>query len=607
MAKSMVTKLLKIIFFGGLCSLLFIEVLFAGRDGEYSDRYPKFSIIVQTDSSILFAGAWVNRYIIAERMMNGKWQVYTSTGNKYRVDYPTIAKVPKGLLFMGGGNYQKFLYQSKTWEIITIKSKAERQAYSNLYYSSQDKALDSDTKKIVEKIKLPPPSYNAFKRWRFLPDTHYQLEANIGQAIKKEDDLWFLIDFYAGEGSIGIGGIGLYDIKENKIGVIRDKILASCSEGLLANYGDTLIIATNHSGEYGIYGDRGIVLIDIKEGLLANLPKAQDPLDGDYFLRLKLIDDVLWISTDRSIISWDLKNDLWQTFKFESLIANKKCPIYRRAISYSDFSNGGLPRKIDYDSTFIVSHFNPGDTIECKWPSSKLSEIISNKEISGWMSKEKYDRLVKWMKRQGIGRYPLEILYSDSTLKRPYHSFQTSQLMSAEVYDNTVYLTINSAWINMDDVEPVLDESSVLPSPQIKWHSILSSANDVKSQAFLTFDKEQEEIKAKTPILDTTFTFSDTMDLFDTFYGIIDAKWLPRSKLDKNQSPQGIRLNYYTELWLKNNKLEYKGRILSIGDTVSAVEGDAHQSYKIMDYKTDSNHLIELRIHYTLVMVPSRH
>lgn len=600
----MVKNLLNILNLIILFILIIVELSMAGRDTEVSDKYPKFTKIIQTETSIFFAGTWQNRFIIAEKGVFGNWEIYSTVANNHNIGFAIILEVSDGVLF---NSSKKFLFKSKSWEKIT--SKKEQSLYRKQRAKLENNLTNISLNIIDKNIKMPLPSYNAFNRWRFPPHSIVQLDAKIGHNIKRNSELWFLIDFYDGEGYSGIGGLGIYDIINKKFGVIRHDLLASCSGGLLTNYGDTLIIATNHSGEYGTFGDRGIVLIDLNQGMIANLPKSKNPIDGDYFFVIKVIDNVLWLSSDRSIISWNLKKNIWKNIKCDSLISKKMCPIYRRPILYSDFTNGNLPTKVDYDSMIVVSYFEPGEIIECEWPSSQKAEISSNNEISGWMSKEKYSKFLKNLKYRKIPSYPLDILFTDSTLIKPYHSFGTSPIWSSKIYNKAVLVTIKGAWVDMADVEPFFSEMDSIPLPEIIWNRIFDSEIDVKKQAFQTFDFEQKEIRLKTPVFKNTFTFRDTMDLFKEFYNIIDARWLPPNKFDKKKSPQGIKLDNLTDFWVKNKKLEHNGKKMSIGDSVTTVDGDATYTYKILGYKvseSDNNHLIELIIKHTVVMIPTR-
>lgn len=93
------------------------QLLYSGREPEYSDRYPKFTEIVQHGSSVYFAGSWTNRYIVVEKDSGGKWYSYSCPGNKYSTDGASVFSVSDGLLFMCvDGAYEKFCLETKTWK-----------------------------------------------------------------------------------------------------------------------------------------------------------------------------------------------------------------------------------------------------------------------------------------------------------------------------------------------------------------------------------------------------------------------------------------------------------------------------------------------------------
>jgi len=587
-------------------SIFSIHVLYAGRESEYSDRYPKFTEIIKHDSSLYFAGSWTNRYIVVERERNGTWHTYSCQGDKYYLAATSIFSVTDGLLFMcGNGGYKKFLFQTKKWETTTYE--IIRPFYKSQYSNQQNEIRKIQSPDNLEQFEFPLPSYNTLCRWRFFPNSLNHINASIGPNITRHNTIWFTINFYDGEGSTGIGGLGLFDLDKRIFGVIRDKFLASCSGGLLTNRGDTIIIATNQSCEYGTYGDNGLVLIDIKKGLLSNIPCAQNTLNGDYFLAMKIIDDVLWITSDRSIISWYFNSNSWNSYRIESLVINNNCNVYRKPKRYSDFSNGGLPNHIDYDSSIAVSRYIKGDTVVCEWPGDDYAEIQCKENIYGWISKDKYASFSKRTKEERAISYPDEILYTDSTLKIPFHSFRSSTISLERQNADAVMIAVNTGWIRMDDVDPILSESSRGSTPQLRWHSVLNSAIDIKQEAFLTLGTEQQEIRSKIPILDTTLTICNTMDLYNNFENIIDVRWLPSGSFDKNSCPKGIKLNYDTEFWIRNNRVEYNGKLISVGDTIHAEAGDAVYTYTILGYSINDsieNCLKELKLKYTVVMIP---
>ncbi len=85
-----------------------------------------------------------------------------------------------------------------------------------------------------EEIPLPPLSFFTFERLRpEHSESHWEYESKKEYARSTtfsysaadpyliNDKIWFLIDFYTGEGYEGVGGIGYFDYKRKKIGIAR--------------------------------------------------------------------------------------------------------------------------------------------------------------------------------------------------------------------------------------------------------------------------------------------------------------------------------------------------------------------------------------------------
>jgi hypothetical protein len=588
-----------------VCILIDIQISYAGRMPEYSDRYPKFTEIIQNSGSLYFAGSWENRYIVVEKDENGQWHVYSSVSSDYSMVGANVFNISDGLIFSGGRSRHKFYFSSKKWE--TSVHDSIQPSYESNYPNSKGWTIEILNHGKIEKYSFPMPSYNAFYRWRYFPNYPIHLCRLIGASVTINKTIWFTIEFPDHEGLTGIGGLGMFDLEEKRLGIIRDKMLASCSLGLLASHGDTVFIATNSSSEYGMYGDNGLVLVDLKNGKLAQIPQNRLPLDGEYFPSTKMIDNTLWIASDRAIISWNIRNDTWKSFKIENLVANKNCRLYRRSIKYSDFSNGGLPTHVDYDSTIADQNIMQGDSVECYWPESDFAEVKSKNEFLGWIPEDRYEYFRKASKEQRATIFS-EILYRDSTLETSIHSFRLSPISFKGKTTRAFQIGVMGGWVNMENVDPIITETSIGNTPRLQWHTVLNLKSDIKQQAFETLDQEQSEIRARLPILDTLLTIQDSMDLYDRFERILHARWLPSNQFEitNNAYPRGIKFNDSTEIWVNNQKLEYHGKILSIGDVVCNEEGDATYKYQILGYSVKDNpenYLMELKIRYIVTVI----
>ncbi len=583
---------------------------FAGREPENNDKYPKFTKVFEYLGSVYFLGCWANRYVVAEYDKNEKWHIYSSVGSKEIMSQAYIIDSINRCVFIGAPS-QMFNMVTKSWEIIS--SESNQSLWESLHKQEDEENYISRYLNNDIKNKLPLPSYNAILRWRYLPFHVTGVDAKVGANVEIDNVQWFAVDFYDGEGYSGLGGLGIYDWGKEKFGIVRDSLLVSSSCGLLANAGDTIFVATNFDGEYGPYGDHGLILVDIKKGTIAQIPPYKKPLDGNYFSAIKLINNKLWITTDRSIVYWDLKSNIWKSITVENVITSRNCFIYRRPIKYSPFKSGNYPTNIIYDSTIVFHPLKKDVLLEYLWPLNGFAEVKSQTEITGWISKERYEQISKGSGYDSFFYfYFSEVLYSDSTLEIPYHSFLfRGPIRFKSETARAVEVGVNEEWVNMNDIEPTLTESLLGTTPQLRWRTIPNYKDDIQQLAFNTIAKEEEEKKMKIPILDTILTIVDTMDLFDRFQNILDARWLPTNDFKNEQGvyPKGIELNRLVALWVKNNKLECDGKIVAIDDSISKNEDDALYTFKILGYTLAAlpqNRLVSLKLRYTIVMIPQK-
>jgi hypothetical protein len=584
-----------------LLFLIYTPRLFAGRDREYSDRFPKLSQIIQHHGKIYFAGTWPNHFIVAENK-NNKWDVFTTSCPNGWSDYCDIYPVSDGIIFQTRNNYcSKFTFDNNNWEKIDCGS--IHQLYNEKYSEENGKRYIlkvQEGKKSLNYI-FPLPSYQAFKRFRCFRMPDYDLEANIGASFKKDSVLFFNIDFYDAEGYSGIGGLGIFDYSRKKFGIIRHRLLVSNSCGLIANYGDTIVIATNYNGEYGIFSNQGLILIDLNNGRIVQLSNPPE----EYYLAIQFIGNTLWISSNQNIQSWDLHTNTWRTYQADKYKVNKNYDIYRHPAQFADFSNGGLPTHKVYDSLITIKKLHKGDIISCYWP----GEMKYSKGIKGWMSRTAYNQILESNNEQRAISYPGYIVYTDSTLQLPYHSFNGAQIRKLQETANTVKVIVYSAYIHMDNIKPIFskvqeDKGSLT---DLQWESLLSSRTNILEEALATLENEQDEIRNNAPVIDRNITIIDSIDLYDQVHDILYARWLPE---DNRTYPQGIRLNDRTEIMAMNGKLEHKNKGISIGDTICSNGRLAQYKYIILGYTVDGifgNRLKRLSFQYIVTMTPQRY
>lgn len=92
----------------------------------------------------------------------------------------------------------------------------------------------------------------------------YEVESEIGTAVVAEGRLWFGMSFYGGEGNDGMGGVGFFDPKLNRLGMLRHPALVDCSARAVQVTPLEIVVLTYSQGELSSGICNGLVRIDRK-------------------------------------------------------------------------------------------------------------------------------------------------------------------------------------------------------------------------------------------------------------------------------------------------------------------------------------------------------
>ena len=98
----------------------------------------------------------------------------------------------------------------------------------------------------IPEIKLSLQDALKSRSFRYIPDS---INQSVGACVKNNDDIYFGISFYAGEGESGVGGIGKYNTVTKKLEVRRLSALVDYSVSSIAFDGRLLWIGTSHNHE----------------------------------------------------------------------------------------------------------------------------------------------------------------------------------------------------------------------------------------------------------------------------------------------------------------------------------------------------------------------
>lgn len=138
-----------------------------------------------------------------------------------------------------------------------------------------------------------------------------QIEQNVYAWTEQGGYIWFGIGFYDGEGYSGVGGIGRYEPKTQRMEIRRPEVLRDFSISHLVHDGETLWLGTlgHYEGPSGYGG--GLVRYDWKRDRVTTFEGTDDGPCGFMVHDLLLDQNYLWVATDLGLSRWDRKSKKW--------------------------------------------------------------------------------------------------------------------------------------------------------------------------------------------------------------------------------------------------------------------------------------------------------
>jgi len=131
-------------------------------------------------------------------------------------------------------------------------------------------------------VKLPDATKAMIRYFRPTMDQIDHIGSGIGPVFREGDRVWFGLDFYSGEGSAGIGGVGFVDTKTMRAGLLRHPALVDCAASNLSVNAQEIVVDTYYFGEGGTGPCQGRIAIDrgsLRAWACSEKPGAKNP-DG---------------------------------------------------------------------------------------------------------------------------------------------------------------------------------------------------------------------------------------------------------------------------------------------------------------------------------------
>jgi hypothetical protein len=586
------------------------QVALGGRESEYSDKYPYLTCISEYGASVFFSGSWHGRAVVVRYNKLGGWQTFVQTPQRIGSwESFNVRQSGDCILFDRNQGVTAFNMHKLRWQnpADTLRDSARQRLPARL--SKQGSSLivlDTDSTRSYE---FPLPSANAFRRWRRIPSPQYGFEATIGNEVQLGSNVWFVIEYYDGEGCTGIGGLGLFDLKSRRFGLYRDKSLAFCSTGILASTGDTLIVATGANGEYGPFGCDGLVLINTVTGSTVQIPAASPLIAGTRFTDMKLINRTLWILSENGITSWDIDKGHWFSAKAESLIVEVPTELFRGARRSSN----------EADSLFFpVKQLSPGDKVEYRYIGELYLEIGGPLLLQGWVDFDRW-RMLDTLPISSMDRLNGVTIWEDRQLTIPSNYIQFSPSTEILKLDTIVSIGTNGSWVRADCVHPIYNTSADTFGLVLRWATESRDSVSFNSRAFAEWEQEQSELSGKIPVLDTVLSVKEGDDLFELWgwpMDILDARWLPSYNTPE---PTGISFKYHTlsnislgcAVSIKEGKLFVEGKPVLPGESWSVSDSVSFTAkFQLLDFGSLADNLSVLsflKFRYTFWMVSKQY
>lgn len=232
---------------------------------------------------------------------------------------------------------------------------------------------------------LPPLAFEVYKKHfskhveemtndqGYLDPKEYQLEQNAVSPVRIGRKTWFGITFYSGEGVTGVGGIGFYDERLGKTGILRLPELVKCSVKSLTAEGASLRIEQVRNTEAGEYSCGPPIYLNTETGDITLPALPHDPgLHWEVIHSTMRIGNEKWIAMDAGLLRI-FANGSWVLYSLDRVAVQQETPGYNGV----DFKNS-------------IANVKPGE-YRLLWihyggnyPSNGYFEVAAGHALGGW-------------------------------------------------------------------------------------------------------------------------------------------------------------------------------------------------------------------------------
>lgn len=446
--------------------------------------------------AVWFAGTWHGLILLRFDPATREWESFYYPGIRTCCGNVVIFEETRVIFVDGNGKAFVFQKRSKQWEALTSFNSGYYLGRSGLdkykiihseidwseadikrhtvrvgdyeYIGIGSKIYKSKNNEIVKPFELPTLFVQTLLKYRPHVREHFGyneskytfsevvsgLEQGIGPIVLIGDKIWFGITFYEGEGSEGVGGLGFFDIKTERFGILRAPFLLNCSIAQLESEGNKLWILTNSRGEGGNSRCSGLVSYDLSIGEFTTYTPPQKPYSDLTMLNLIVVGSIFFATTPQGILEFDTKSMEWKFWAVNKIKITKQ---------ETEVQSGIEIRKIS--GPFMkLGKAAKGRMFDLRWAGPEVFEAPPHFEIkspfttTGWMSEIAYKN---WKTVRNAGAWS-EIealstpLYADEGLAHVLAYFIAADFEVKERKKDRVKVSTQHGWIKAEDALPVV-------------------------------------------------------------------------------------------------------------------------------------------------------
>lgn len=563
-----------------------------------------------------------NREVIYDKI-NREWSLRKANNQEYFRDYNALRKLDK----ISTNRMTKHEIEERS-----IVKKGYK------YLLLEDRILKLKKDEVVGTFWLPQPTSEYLIQMRPKAKPYYRegapIKNSIGPFFIEEDKIWFGITFYDGEGRWGLGGIGFFDTKEEKWGLLHLKILKASSVDCILRDGNRIWMGTSHHGEYGFSATSGLVMFDRVNGNYRYYTTKNSSISGDLVSSMAKDEDELWVATEYGMSRYNTRSKAWSNYSENCIAIDSDRVAVLPGISYmwghevpeQNLHPKGFLNRGNIHKWLWYCRSEDYDAQAKRWSYKGFYEIESSFNTIGWVGKRQFQeqnilyRKKEWLVWSTCSSISASIYSED--FKSPIGNVIAANLEKIEEKNGMVKILTDAGWISDDVAYPVFSE--IKGEPKIgegKTGSYKIKYSNLEQDMFQTAEMfiRQELADYTEIIIDKDYIVNEEnleYEIFDITDGGGQFRvWISADLniLSRYNPIEGAKKGVFScSVWMADKRLylsatgkDFRGfksnelGLQKISKSIKIVEKSKSNNYKVsvevVDYKTGKTKLGEKR------------